>query len=42
MRGLLFCFVKPQVINNFSFWTTFSVDKIRKRLVISTLTFCFG
>ena len=33
---------KPRVVNKFSFWTTFSVDKNRKTLKISNITKSFG
>ena len=33
---------KPRVINKFSFWTTFSVDKNRKTLKMSNITKSFG
>ena len=45
MRGLFFVirrFGKPRVINTFSFWTTFCVDKKCKVLKMCNMTKSFG
>ena len=42
MSGLLFCFVKPNFINKFSFWITFCVDKKYKIHIMCEVIKSFG